>query len=226
MKVIKAMEVKSFWTEADWFKWQNSGFPLNMSITSLSIRNTNLKTINSKIKNLPNIRYLRIQGNNKLTKVPFQIGTLKNLKELIITDNENLKMIPDFFVSLKNLDILNLSNNKLHSLPYHFYNFTVNKIDTGTHIHQLFLNNNRFEFTINYNQYSKYSRMIDEINLNTSINRKTRITISFYCLMLKLPEELIYLIFDCLYYGIGAVRKEKKDHNVVINNCMLLVNNK
>lgn len=132
-------------TNLEWFyqqyiDWIGLGCPINKNVIRLKLianSSTQLDSL-THIENLPNLKYLNVQGNNlteitsgigqlkkletlligsnKISQLPDEIGNCKQLKSLTISRN-NFKTLPKDIESCKNLTWLDCSNNQFESIP-------------------------------------------------------------------------------------------------------------
>src|SRR5690606_35994984 len=105
-------------------------------LTSLTIENSNIKTIPESIKECVNLTFINISGT-KIKESEFKnISLVPNLKNLI-AKNLNLKKFPKYILDCKYLNLLNLSscniegeipNNLFSKLPLIHVNLSSNGI--------------------------------------------------------------------------------------------------
>lgn len=95
-------------------------------LEQLYIIKTTANTIPSEIKNLTNLKELRIEKSTITGNIPSEIGDLTNLEQLTISSNKKMSgSIPSSIGNLKNLQKLDLSGNNLSGeIPSEIGNLT------------------------------------------------------------------------------------------------------
>lgn len=148
------------------------GFPVEIccltNLNMLSIKSNELSILPQDIKNLVQLKELRL-SRNLLTTLPPEIGENTNLRSLCISLN-HLVSIPKEIKKLKSLTSLCLSKNNLDSLPI--------EIGELVHLKELIAKGNRLEFLP-----SEIGNLSQLVNLDVSYN-----------LLKLLPEQISHLV--------------------------------
>jgi internalin A len=89
---------------------------LRSGATSLDLKWLSLSAVPESLRQLIQLEYLDISGNDGITSLPEWIGELSQLRSLDISGNQ-LTSLPESIGQLSQLQTLNLSHNQLSSLP-------------------------------------------------------------------------------------------------------------
>ncbi len=127
-----------------------------VNLQHLTINNTSLKALPASLGKLPNLQSLNL-SSNRLSSLPAEIGNLTNLQLLDLRFN-SLSNLPDETGHLSKLTDLNLSHNSLTALP--------ESIGRLTHLRYLDLSFNSL-----LSLPDSISQLTDLIHLNISKNQ-------------------------------------------------------
>ncbi len=120
-KKFSDLEIGSFNREGySKYYHYNPLYPYNFSkfygrVRVLSLANLKLKEIPKSIKNLSELKELRL-GRNELVKLPKSVESLKNLRVLLMNNN-NFKKIPKSILKLPKLRRISLEGNQIEKIP-------------------------------------------------------------------------------------------------------------
>jgi len=111
--------------------------PIKNTLESLNLSSNLLNSSNISLKNLKNLKYLDLSGNN-FKEISYDIfNTLQNLEKLGLYNCKIEKLQENSFENLKKLKKLVLSYNKISKLPETIFN-------NLTSLEELLLNQNNF----------------------------------------------------------------------------------
>lgn len=111
-----------FHIDVNSFQNVNGTFPKEFwqltALTAFDLRSNNIEdSISSNIKNLKNLKEIKLSHNQITGSLPKEMGDLNNLTHIISYDNQIEGTTPKKLGNLTNLKLLRLSNNQFKKLP-------------------------------------------------------------------------------------------------------------